>query len=461
MPTDVKTMLAQKGFATSDDAERVVLGSIILDDSSFERVATQLESADFATDIHALIYKRMVEIRAREERIDHVTIAHELLRHNELEKVGGLTYLVSLDQGLPKLSNIESYTRIVREQSALRRIALISNATAFRAIKAEDAAEVIIAEAQYEIAQLSTASVVSTRAVNLRGAIERAGGLKQFLEGQANVLRMPTGFPLLDDKMLGFETGKTYVIAGDTSHGKTAYALNLATNLAMSGYPGLYFTLEMSRDEMLQRMICSQAEVSTSKLLRGHFDHDERLAVAATADDLADLPLYFDDTADLTAPGLIMQARRAKQKYGIKFIVVDYMQILNYSHNPVKNGRPQTEYEGLTAFSRAFKMMAKTLDVAVIILSQLSKDKDRSTGKIRRPVPSDLHGTGAISKDADVVMFVWRPWLHARDRLELRDHAELIIAKNRAGEPGFINYEFKGRYTRFYECADQLQKEIN
>lgn len=450
-----------KGMPANIDAERFILGSILLDDKQLDKVLGRIDSADFALEKHHVIFERIKGMRAREEKIDRVTLANELLRYDELESVDGLSYLVSLDEGLPYLSNLDSYVRIIRDKSTLRRIATASQQSMNRALLAQDTPEAILIDIQREMTDLSVATMDEVRALNLRGVIERTpGGINTFLSSQANIFRMSTGYPALDDLIYGIQPKKCYVLAGDTSHGKTALALNIAQSLAASGHPGLYFTVEMSREEMLQRMVCSKAEVSLWRFTKGMCEARERGLLSAAANELADVPLYLDDTANLTASDLIIQARRAKQKFGIMWMVVDYIQILDWAANPQRGGRPLSEYEGLTQFSRAFKMLAKTLDVAVIILSQFSKSQERTSGKIRRPILSDLHGSGAMGKDADVVGFVWRPWLHMKERREIMHHAELIIAKHRGGPLGFVNLEFKGDHTRFYESKDQAQVQI-
>lgn len=461
MSKKVPEVVELRGVPANIDAEKFILGSILLDDSKMDDVIGRMTSDDMVLEKHRRIFTRMLEIHARGEKIDRMTIANELMRYSELESVDGLSYLITLDDNLPHVSNIDSYVRIVREKSALRRIALLGQKSMNRALVSVDTSEVILAEAQQELAELALETADDVRALNLRGVIERTpGGLNAFLQSQSTLPRMPSGYPALDEIIYGFQPKRTYVIAGDTSHGKTTLALNIVQYMALKGSPGLYFTVEMSRNEMLQRMICSKAEVSLFSFMKGRLTSQDRAALSFAANEMADVPLYLDDTANLNASDLIVQARRAKKKHGIKWIVIDYIQILDLLGSTRKGGRPSTEYEGLTAFSRAFKVLGKELDVAVIILSQFSKDKDRTTGKIRRPILSDLHGSGAMAKDADVVMFVWRPWLYTK-RDEIKHHAELIIAKHRGGPLGFVNLEFRGDYTRFYENIDQLPLQIS
>lgn len=452
--------LERLGLPANTDAERVLLGSLLFDNEKFDQVSAWVAREDFTTEQHGTLFRRMCDIRGRGEKVDIYTACEELMRFGELGLLP-MSYVASLTDGLPILRNVESYAKIVRDKAILRQAIRRTQTWQDKLIRAEDSPEIMLGQFQVEMAEVALRATDDTRALNLRGVVERTpGGINTFLASQAHLFHMPSRYPALNEIINGFQPKKTYILAGDTSHGKTAFALNLAQSLAIDGHPGIYFTVEMGREEMLQRMVCAHAEVSLWKFTKGRCDGHERAALSAAANELADLPLYLDDTANLTASDLMVQARRAKQKHGIKWIIVDYLQILDYTSSLVKGGRPLTEYEGITAFSRAFKLLAKTLDVAIIILSQFSKDKERSTGKIRRPILHDLHGSGAIGKDADVVAFIWRPWLHTKAKPGLENHAELIIAKHRGGPLGFINLEFKGNFTRFYQSEDQTEKQI-
>jgi replicative DNA helicase len=445
------SLALEKGLPSNVDAERFVLGSILLDDSSYLDVAGVLSPDDFCLDKHRKIFRRMSELHDRSEKIDRVTIANELLKFNELESVDGVTYLVSLDDGLPRIPNLDSYVKIIRDKATLRRIIAASQQMMNRALLAEEEPDVILAGAEESLVKLGESRM--TQGLKSPGEIiaEYAGGINAFLDPSRRIKGISTGFTKLDEMTGGLHKGELIILAARPSMGKTAIALNIASHVATKlNEKVAVFSLEMSGESLLTRMLCASAYVDSQRFRAGYLNQDERRKLAQASQKLVEAPLYIDDTAGVNLMDMHAKLRRMQggdQKLGL--VIVDYLQLMS------ARGRTENRNQEVSGISRGLKLMAKELDVPMMVLSQLSRAPETRIGD-HRPQLSDLRESGSIEQDADLVGFIFREEVYKRDRADLHGLAELIIAKQRNGPIGTVNLVYLHAMTKFENRAEEL-----
>jgi replicative DNA helicase len=446
----VSSLALEKGLPSNVDAERFVLGSILLDDSAFLDVAGTLSPDDFCLDKHRKIFRRMSELHDRSEKIDRVTIANELLKFNELESVDGVTYLVSLDDGLPRIPNLDSYVKIIRDKATLRRIIAASQQMMNRALLAEEEPDVILAGAEESLLKLGESRM--TQGLKTPGEIiaDYAGGINAFLDPSRRIKGISSGFTKLDEMTGGLHKGELIIIAARPSMGKTALALNIASHVATKlNEKVAIFSLEMSGESLLTRMLCATAYVDSQRFRAGYLNQDERRKLAQASQKLVESPLYIDDSAGVNLMDMHAKLRRmqgGEQKLGL--VIVDYLQLMS------SRGRSENRNQEVSGISRGLKLMAKELDVPMMVLSQLSRAPETRIGD-HRPQLSDLRESGSIEQDADLVGFIFREEVYKRDRADLHGLAELIIAKQRNGPIGTVNLVYLHAMTKFENRADE------
>src|SRR5436309_7397895 len=443
----------EKGLPCNLDAERFVLGSILMDDSLFIQVAGTVEGDDFSLEKHRRIFHRMAELNERAERIDRVTLANELLRYNELESCDGLSYLVSLDDGLPRIFNLDSYVRIVKDKALLRRIIFTSQHLMNRCLAGEEDAEQILAGAEESLLKLGDSRGKSTLATPAQVIEEYQGGLNAFLDPSKRIKGISTGFARFDEMSGGLHGGELIILAARPSMGKTALALNIAQHVATHPQirkPVAVFSLEMSSASLLTRLLCSAARVDQHKFRAGFLNADERRKLQVALGDLTESPLYLDDTAGVNLMDVHSKLRRMQSEHGLSLVVIDYLQLMS------SRGRSENRNQEVSAMSRGLKLMSKDLNVPFIVLSQLSRASETRPGD-HKPQLSDLRDSGSIEQDADLVMFIYREEVYKRDREDLKGLADLIIAKQRNGPIGTVPLRFLGQFTRFEHRAEDLE----
>ncbi len=445
------TLALQKGLPSNIDAERFVLGSVLLDDSAFLDVAGALSPDDFCIDKHRKIFRRMSELHERSEKIDRVTVANELLKFNELESVDGVTYLVSLDDGLPRIPNLDSYVKIIRDKATLRRIISASQQMMNRALLAEEDPDVILAGAEESLVKLGETRVSQSLKTPKEIIESYAGGINAFLDPSKRIKGISTGFTKLDEMTGGLHKGELVILAARPSMGKTALALNVASHVASKlNEKVAIFSLEMSGESLLTRMLCATAYVDSQRFRAGYLNQDERRKLAQASQNLVESPLFIDDTAGLNLMDMHAKLRRLQggdQKLGL--VIVDYLQLMS------SRGRSENRNQEVSAMSRGLKLMAKELDVPMMVLSQLSRATETRVGD-HRPQLSDLRESGSIEQDADLVGFIFREEVYKRDRQDLHGLAELIIAKQRNGPIGTVNLVYLHALTKFENRADEI-----
>jgi len=430
------------------DAERSILGAVLLDNHALNPAVERLRTDDFFLPQHRRIFERMIQLREKQQAIDIVTLMEDLTRKGELEAAGGVAYLSQLTDNLPRASNVEHYARIVKEKAVLRNLIFSASAIQEQALAAGDDADVILDRAESAIFQLAEdrvrSGLIGVKDL-VRDNFERLE--KIFSEGR-RITGLPTGYSNLDNQTAGLQPSELVILAARPSMGKTALALNIAENVALrKGEPVALFSLEMSKESLLMRLLASVARVDAHKFRTGHMNRDDWSKITTALAELGEAPLWIDDSASSTVLEMGAKARRLKRDRGLSLMIVDYLQLVV----PTSTHRGSNRQEEVSGISRSLKGLAKELQVPVLVLSQLTRAPEREE---RKPQLSDLRESGAIEQDADVVMFINRPNFYKTDLPEEdRAKSELIIAKQRNGPTGNLNFVFLNRHTRFEEAA--------
>ncbi len=448
----IPNLTLDTGLPANIDAEKTILGAILLDNSAHSEAAETIDADDFSLDSHRRIFMRMSELMDSQRAVDIVTLAHELARYKEVEAVGGVAYLASLTEGLPRRPVIEEYIRIVKDKSLLRKLMMIcSSAIARAADQSEDAIGVLdVTESQLlEVSEKGLTQGlegIDTIVANSFGSIDNL--YKQSRE----VTGLATDFTELDRLTSGLQKGELIIIAARPSMGKTALAINIAQNAAINHNSIVaVFSLEMSKESLLRRMLASQAWVDQQLLQKGFLGQEEHGKLQKALGELVESHIFIDDSAGISLAEMRAKARRLKQNAGgLDLVVVDYLQLMSATLAGGKKGYENRTQE-VSAISRGLKALAKELHVPVLALSQLSRASERR-GEDKRPLLSDLRESGSIEQDADVVAFIHRESYYNRTE-ELTDaekaEAEIIVAKQRNGPTDTIRLNWLGKFTRF------------
>src|ERR1700757_987301 len=436
----------EKPLPNNLDAERSVLGAIILDNHSLNAAMETLRPEDFFLDQHRRVFSHMISLGESQQAIDLVTLTDELHRKGDLEASGGAPYLASLADGMPRVSNIEHYARIVKEKAILRNLIRTTHDIQQRAFEGEDGADAILDGAESQIFALAEdrvkAGLISVKDI-VRDNFERLE--KIFREGKS-VTGISTGYGELDKLLSGLQPSELIILAARPSQGKTALALNLAENISIrGGMPVAVFSLEMSKESLLQRLVASVAQIDAHKFRTGHLSREDWRKMTEALGQISSAPLWIDDAGSTSVLEIGAKARRLKREKGLSLLIVDYLQLIT------GRGRFNSRPEEVASISRGLKGLAKELQIPVLVLSQLTRAPEREE---RGPQLSDLRESGAIEQDADVVMFIYRPnFFKAGATAEEREETELRIAKKRNGPTGKVQFVFRSRLTRFEEAA--------
>jgi replicative DNA helicase len=430
------------------EAERSILGAVLLDNHALNAAVERLKSEDFFLPQHRHIFARMVQLGEKQQGIDTITLMEDLARSGELEAAGGVAYLSQLADGLPRVTNVDHYARIVKEKAILRALIYSASVIQEQALAAGDDADTILDRAESTIFQIAE-DRVKVGLIGVKDLVKESFQRleKIFSEGR-RITGLATGYGGLDNETAGLQPSELIILAARPSMGKTALALNIAENVALrQREPVAIFSLEMSKESLLLRLLSSHARVDAHKFRNGHLNKDDWSKVTASLAELGEAPIWIDDSASSTVLEMGAKARRLKRDRGLSLVIVDYIQLVV----PTSNRRTSNRQEEVAGISRALKALAKELKVPVVVLSQLTRAPERED---RKPQLADLRESGAIEQDADVVMFINRPNFYKTDMAEEdRAKAELIIAKQRNGPTGNLNFVFLSRHTRFEEAA--------
>ena len=430
----------------SSEAEQAVLGAMLLNADAALKAVELLEDVAFYRDSHRRMFRAMAALVERNAAIDPITLREELARRDELEAAGGLDYIAHLLDVVPTAANVEYHARIVKEKALLRRLIDVGTGIVQASYEGRHDVGTLLDEAEQKIFEVSfqrgTQEVVRIKELMWQ-TMER---IEARHRGEDSVRGVPTGFKDLDARTNGFQRSDLIIVAARPSMGKTAFCLNIAANAALEAkVPVAIFSLEMSRDQVVERLIASESFVDLHRLRSGHLRDEDYPKMSKAAGLLGTAPIWIDDTPALGLLELRSKARRLKVENKIGLFMVDYMQLLR---GPA---RPESRQEEISFISRSLKALARELDTPVIALSQLSRAPEQRGGD-RRPMLSDLRDSGAIEQDADLVVFIYRAEMYA-SLLEKDDThegmAEIILAKHRNGPTGTMKLAFHKQYTRF------------
>ncbi|KIE42927.1 replicative DNA helicase [Geobacter anodireducens] len=435
----------------SIEAEMSILGGVLLDNEAINRCLELIEADDFYRESHRKIFRAMIDLSNRSEPCDLITLTDMLKRKGELDEVGGGSYLATLVDYVPTAANIAYYCRIVKEKSVTRRLITAATDIVTRGYDEETTVDELLDGAQktiFEISENKLRPAFTPVGTILKDTFKR---IETLYEKKEHVTGVPTGFYDLDKMTAGFQPGDLIIIAGRPSMGKTAFSLNIAQYAAAhadSPLPVAVFSLEMSKESLVMRLLCSESRVDASRLRTGHLVDTDWHKLTHGADKLAKARLYIDDTPAIPVLEMRAKARRLKAENGLGMIVVDYLQLMRGSSQ-------ESRQQEISEISRSLKALAKELEVPVVALSQLNRSLESRTDK--RPMMSDLRESGAIEQDADVIMFVYRDAVYCddckkRDGSCTKGHekdAEIIIGKQRNGPIGSVNLLFNGEFTKF------------
>ena len=431
-----------RGAPWSQEAEQAVLGAMILDQDAALRAAELVDHSMFYKEAHRRLFRAMVALTEQRVVIDHVTLRDELSRRNELELVGGMEYLAEVVDAVATAANLEHHARIVKDKNILRRLISASTQTVTEAYEARLSTGELVDHAEariFRIAQERRAEGFIRIKEMLWQTMERIESLQK---SGKSVTGIPSGFADLDEMTSGFQKTELVIVAARPSMGKTAFCLNIATQAAVEGHGVAIFSLEMSKDALVQRMLCAEARVDSQSVRRGLLKDRDFTNLARAAGVMQQCPIWIDDTPALTLLEMRSKARRLKADSDLGLVIVDYLQLMRspeYAENRVQE---------VSDISRSLKALARELEVPVMALSQLSRASEQRGGD-RRPQLSDLRDSGAIEQDADVVIFIHRPEYYDREDESKKGVAEIILAKARNGPTGDLTLRFTREYTRF------------
>jgi replicative DNA helicase len=437
------------GLPSSVHTEVAILGAMLLDGVAISDATSKLKSDDFSLDSHQRIYRAMVELMAKGHGIDYLTVQEELARRRELDSVGGPAYLAYLSEGIPRNFNIESYVRIVKDKSLLRQLMSIFHDGQIRASDQSEDAITVLGDVEALLADVADSAIQRGLAGIGEIVAQSFGSIDALYEQGREVTGLATRYTEFDRMTSGLQDSELIIIAARPSMGKTAWAINIAQNAAVhDGKVVAVFSLEMSKESLLRRMLASEALVGSRKLQTGTMLREDKGKLMKALERLMESKMFIDDTPGITLAEMRAKARRLKQQEGrLDLIVVDYLQLMTGTNASGKRGFENRTQE-VSSISRGLKALAKEMKIPVLALSQLSRGSEQRTGD-KKPLLSDLRESGSIEQDADVVAFIHREEYYNRDDPEVQGKAEIIIAKQRNGPTGSIELAFRADFTRF------------
>ncbi|MCC7042548.1 MAG: replicative DNA helicase [Acidobacteria bacterium] len=431
------------------EAEKCVLGAILINNHAFNQATEVIDSGDFYRDAHRRIFEKMVGLSERSQPIDLVTLKDELSRSGELDDVGGPAYIAGLTDGVPRSANIEHYARIVKERSTLRRLIQSATDVLSRAYDAEEDADQLLDEAERSIFQIAE-NRMRSGFVRIGELVDSGYQMIEKLQQQRGMVTgVPSGFLDLDEMTSGFQRSDLVIVAARPAMGKTSFVLNMAMNAATQADKSVgIFSLEMSKEQLFMRLLTSEARVDAHRFRGGFLGEQDYARLVDAFARLHDAKVFIDDTPSVGILEMRAKCRRLKMEHGLDMIIVDYLQLMQ------GRGRFESRQQELSSISRAMKILAKELDVPILALSQLSRATE--TRSDHRPQLSDLRESGALEQDADIVMFIFREEMYPVEgqvNPESEGIAEIIIGKQRNGPTGTAKLAFLKQYTRFENLA--------
>jgi replicative DNA helicase len=432
------------------EAEKSVLGAILIRNEAFNHAAELIDSRDFFRDAHRRIFDKMVALSERNDAIDLITLKDELQRSGELEEVGGPAYIASLADGVPRSANVEHYARIVKEKATLRRVIHAAKRIEADAYQAEEDADLILDGAEKAIFEIAE-DKIREGFVPLRDLVQSSfATIEKLQQHKGLVTGVPTGFVDLDELTSGLQPSDLVLVAARPSMGKTSFVLNIAQHIGTQTEMTVgFFSLEMSKEQLFMRMLTSEARIDAHRFRSGYLNEKDYGRLSHALGTLAEARVFIDDTASIGVLEMRAKARRLQAEHGLHLLIIDYIQLMQ------GRGRFESRQQELASISRSMKGLAKELRIPIIALSQLSRAPE--TRSDHRPQLSDLRESGALEQDADVVMFIYRDEQYRTDdgqpNAEAEGTAEIIIGKQRNGPVGTVKLAFVKEHTRFENLA--------
>ena len=436
------------------EAEQSILGAIMIENDALPKVIEVISREDFYKESHRKIYDAMIELFDKSEPIDLITIAEELKKRNEIDAVGGEAYLSARPCQVPTAANIRYHSKIIREKALLRALIQSASEIAGKVYEENLDADELVDQAERIIFTISDKRI-KTSFVSLKDLIKGSfETIEHLYDKKSAITGTASGFTQLDELTSGFQKGDLIVIGGRPSMGKTALGLNIAQHVGMElKEPVAIFSLEMSKEQLAIRMLCSEARIDSNKVRKGFINGKEDWSkLTNAAGKLTESPIFIDDSSSTTVLEMRAKARRLKLEHkGLSLVIVDYLQLMRG-----RGGFERSREQEISEISRSLKALAKELDVPVIALSQLNRGVEQR--QIKKPTLADLRESGAIEQDADVIIFLYRDEFYNRETPE-KGKAEIIVAKQRNGPTDTINLSFFPHYTRFENYSDREYSE--
>jgi replicative DNA helicase len=447
---DTATAAPERTLPHNLEAEKSVLGAILIHNDAFNHAAELIDARDFFRDAHRRIFDKMISLSERSEAIDLVTLKEELRRSGELDEVGGPAYIASLADGVPRTANVEHYARIVKEKATLRNLIHSANRILADAYQAEEDADLILDGAEKAIFEIAE-DRIREGFVPLRDLVQSSfATIEKLQQHKGLVTGVPTGFVDLDEMTSGLQPSDLVLVAARPSMGKTSFVLNIAQHIGTQTDMIVgFFSLEMSKEQLFMRMLTSEARIDAHRFRSGYLNEKDYGRLSHALGTLAEARVFIDDTASIGVLEMRAKARRLQAEHGLHLLVIDYIQLMQ------GRGRFESRQQELASISRSLKGLAKELKVPIIALSQLSRAPE--TRSDHRPQLSDLRESGALEQDADLVMFIFREEQYRTDDEQPNQAAEgvaeIIVGKQRNGPTGVVKLAFIKEHTRFENLA--------
>ncbi len=449
-------IVERDGLPASIHTERVILGAMMSDPVAVVDATAKLQVDDFSLDSHRRIYSAMIELSELGHAIDLTTLSHVLEQRKELQAVGNQSYLASLYENLPRHLAIENYVQIVKDKSIMRQLMQVCELGLNRAADQSENSLDVLGSVESRLLEISESAI--KRGFSDIGQIvgESFGSIDQLYEQGREITGLETHYTEFDRMTSGLQKSDLMIIAARPSMGKTAWAINIAQNSAVrDGKVVAVFSLEMSKESLLRRLLASEALVNSRKIQTGFLPREDKQKLINALDRLMGSKMFIDDTPGITLTEMRAKVRRLKQQEGsLDLILIDYLQLMTMASQGPGGRRPENRNQEVSAISRGLKALAKEMGVPVVALSQLSRGSEQRQGD-KKPLLSDLRESGSIEQDADVVCFIHREEYYDRENEDIKGQAEIIIAKQRNGPTGSIKLAYLADYTRFENLAAQ------
>ena len=432
------------------EAEQAVLGAMLIDKEAIAKATEALSADDFYREAHRVIFSAMLELYNKNEAVDMVTVTEILKRDNKLEDIGGIAYITSLANVVLTAANVKYHAEIVAEKSVLRQLVRVSTEIAAMGYEANEDVGTLLDTAESRILEISNRKKKNDFTAINDILMDSVQSIESLLQNKGGLTGLPAGFADLDKLTSGLHPSDFIILAARPSMGKTALALNIVQNVALRAHKVIggeprsvaFFSLEMSKEQLVNRMLCAEAGIDSQRLRVGEMHDEDWTHLWDACDTMSRAKIYIDDTAGITAMDMRSRARRLKAEHGLDLIVVDYLQLMQGSGKRNNSGDRQQE---VSEISRSLKALARELDVPVLALSQLSRSVE--SRQVKRPMLSDLRESGSLEQDADIVAFLYREDYYNPETEN--KHTELIIAKHRNGPVDTVNLFFQKQFTKF------------